>query len=315
MNRLEKDRASAADVFAVIVIVLILITAGLGIVLYQISSKSPHTTPSTVVIDEDDIVEFEYVGRFENTRKVFETSMYDVAIDNETYIKTLSFRWPETDVFEPINVTIGDGISPLDFVNFTGMIDDGNILLDEMIGMREGGSRHISLESFEAFGDPDPSKIVTLSLTETLDQVEVLTSIEFLQRMGEVEIIVNATYRDPVWGWDVRIIKEEHVGDIAEVTIRNLPTEEGQRVTPYETFESEVVSIDSAANEGKGEIVLRHLISAEDVNNLMAKSPSEGRFILVGLDESAGTFVADFNSEKAGKSLIYEVTVVKIVKR
>ncbi|TET89096.1 MAG: hypothetical protein E3J35_11150 [Methanomassiliicoccales archaeon] len=314
MNRLEKDRASAADVFAVIVIVLILVTAGLGIMLYQISSKSPHTTPSTVVIDEDDIVEFEYVGRFENTRKVFETSMYDVAIDNETYTKALSFRWPETDVFEPINVTIGDGISPLDFVNFTGMINDGNILLDEMIGMREGESRHIPLKSFEAFGDPDPSKIVTLSLMETLDQVEVLTSIEFLQRMGEVEIIVNATYHDPAWGWDVRIIKEEHVGDIAELTIRNSPTE-GQRVTPYETFESEVVSIDSAANEGKGEIVLRHLISAEDANNLMAKSPSEGWFILVGLDEDAGTFVADFNSEKAGKSLIYEVTVVKIVKR
>ncbi len=314
MNRLEKDHASAADMFAVIVIVLILITAGLGIVLYQISSKSPHTSPSIVVVDENDIVEFEYIGRFENTRKVFETTMYDVAINNETYIKTLSFRWPETDVFEPINVTIGAGISPLDFVNFTGMIDNGNILLDEIIGMREGESRHISLDSSEAFGDPVPSKIVTLSLTETLDQVEVMTYVEFIERMVEVEIIMNATYHDPVWGWDIRIIKDEQVGDHREVTIRNLPTE-GQRVSPYETFESEVVSIDSAANEGKGEIVLRHLISAEDVDNLMAKSPSEGWFILIGLDEGAGTFEADFNSEKAGKSLIYEVTVVKIVKR
>ncbi|MFQ5884928.1 MAG: hypothetical protein ACE5IO_07490, partial [Thermoplasmata archaeon] len=128
MNRLEKDRASATDVFAVIVIVLILITAGLGIVLYQISSKPPHTTPSTVVVDEYNIVEFEYVGRFENTRKVFETSMYEVAIDNETYPKALSFRWPYTGMFEPINATIGEGISTLEFVNFTGMIDNGNIL-------------------------------------------------------------------------------------------------------------------------------------------------------------------------------------------
>jgi FKBP-type peptidyl-prolyl cis-trans isomerase 2 len=47
----------------------------------------------------------------------------------------------------------------------------------------------------------------------------------------------------------------------------------------------------------------------------MAKSPSEGWFALVGLDEVAGTFVADFNSEKTGESLLYEITVVKITKR
>ncbi|UCD92143.1 MAG: hypothetical protein JSV43_07945 [Methanobacteriota archaeon] len=314
MNRLEKDRASAVDMFAVIVVVLVFITAGLGIMLYQISSEPPHQSPSIVLIDEQDIVEFEYVGLLWDTQKVFETTMFDAAVDNESYPKAVSFQWPYTNVFKPINLTITEGINPNEYVNFTGMIDGGKALEDELIGMREGESKSILLDSSEAFGDPDPALIFTLNLTETMDQVQVLTTVEFLERMGEVQIFVNATYSDPIWGWDVRIIKEEYVGGERELTIRNLPDED-QIVTPYETFESRVVSVESNVNEGKGEIVLEHLLGPEDVNNLMAKYPGGEWFLLVDIDEVAGTFVADFNAEKTGKTLLYEVTIVKVVKK
>jgi FKBP-type peptidyl-prolyl cis-trans isomerase 2 len=77
-----------------------------------------------------------------------------------------------------------------------------------------------------------------------------------------------------------------------------------------------VTSVEYGANEGWGEIKLRHLLTPDDVNKVMGDSPDDdGRFVVIGVNEAAKTFEADFNSEKAGVTLRYDITITSIVRR
>lgn len=311
MKGLTKDYTSAVDVFAVLVVILMFITAGLGIVLYQISTKEPHTSPTIVAVEEEDLVNFEYVALFEDNQKVFEINNYSKAVDNETYPKDVAFLWPENGKFEPVNFTVGFGLPG---ENFTGMIDHGKAIEDELIGMQQGATKTFTLDPDEAFGFPDTSKIRTLNLTETLVQIETMSSVEFLERFEGIELIFNATFNDPIWGWEVRVVDIKYVGDESEVTIRHLP-EAPLTIWPYKAFPSEVTKVDSAANEGKGEITVKHLVNAGHIGSVLAQTPSGDRFKVVGLNEAEGTYEADFNSPKTGRRLVYQVTIVSIQKQ
>ncbi|MFQ6059877.1 MAG: hypothetical protein ACE5KV_01080 [Thermoplasmata archaeon] len=304
---MSRERQSAVDIFATMVVILILVVLAVGFLLYQRMSITPHTSPSYETVDERDEVKFNYVGYYEDNT-VFETTIKEVAQDNVSYPKSLLFLWPESNKFEPVMVIIGQGISG---ENFTGMVDRGKVLEDALIGMKEGDTATVWVDPEEGFEYPDPLKIETRSLIESVEQTQVMLMDDFFQRY-HVEIIPNATFVDPFWGWPVRVIWVDP--DTTEVTIRNQPAV-GEIVSPYKGFQSEVIAIDSGANEGRGEITVKHLLTEEDAGNVMGVDPAKGKFAVNSVNESSGTFQADFNSEKAGKRLRYEITVVSILKR
>lgn len=310
MNNIGRDKASAVDVFAAIVVVLIVIAGIMAVLLYSHVSTPAHDSPGIVTAEEGDEVGIIYTGYLENTL-IFETIDLDVAMDNTTYRKSLLYEWPEDSVFDPITLIIGDGL-PHD--NFQGMAENGRILEDALIGGQENETIVVDVTPENGFGDPDPSLIKTLSLTETLDQIQILTFEEFGNRFDS-HVITNATYEDPIWGWDVRVAEIKEGGLERTVTIVNLP-DVGGIYSPYVGFQSEVVSVESGVNEGKGEIEIKHLLVPDDSNKVMGDSPhGDGKFMVVGVNEAAGTFQADFNSEKAGTILRYVMTIVSIVKR
>jgi FKBP-type peptidyl-prolyl cis-trans isomerase 2 len=306
MSRLKREVLSAMDIFATIVVVLILITAVLGFFLYQNLSVEPHTSPTGEVIDDNDVVEFDYIGFFEDNT-VFETTIEEVATDNDSYPKSLLFSWPIGGIFQPVEVFMGQGIPGY---SFEDMVNKSKILQDALLDMRENETRSVLVTPEDGFLYPDPSKVVTKSLTEKFDQTVVMTEDQFIERY-KTGIIQNSTFTDPLMGWEVRIIMVDH--NVKEVTVKHQP-DPGEILSPYKGFQSEVTSIDSGANEGKGEITLTHLLTEEDAGKVMGNFSDEGRFTVVNVDEAAGTFDADYNSEKAGRYLRYEITVVGIVK-
>ncbi len=310
MNRIGRDRASAVDAFAAIVVVLILIAGVMAVLLYTHMSTPAHVSPGIVMVEEGDEVGFIYTGYLENTL-IFETLDIDVASDNVTYKKSLLYQWPEDGVFDPIVFVVGDGIGEDEF---QGMANNGRVLEEAMIDAQQNETIFVDVTPETGFGDPDPTLIKTLSLTETMDQKQILTFEEFGNRFDS-QVIANATYLDPIWGWDVRITHIDESGKDRTVTIINLP-DEGGIYTPYVGFQSQVVSIESGVNEGKGEIEMVHLLDPADANKVMGISPhGDGIFMVVGVNSAAGTFQADFNSEKTGAFLRYEITIVSILKR
>ncbi len=303
------EEVSAVDAFAAIVVVLIVVAGIMSILLYAHMTTPAHESPEFPTVEEGDEVEFIYTGYLENTL-VFETLDEAVAIDNETYPKSLLFEWPEGGHFEPVSLTVGQGIS---HVNFDHMADEGRILEEAMMNLKVNETNSIDVAPERGFGEPDPSKRVTRNLVEKRDKWETISVAEFGDRF-QTSATVNATIIDPRWGWDVRITEMREGPVDPEVTINNLPYE-GMIVSPYVGFQSEVISVDDEANEGKGEIVVRHLLVPDDVNEVMGDSPTgEGKFIVIGVNEAAGTYEADFNSQKAGEILRYEIKIVSIVK-
>jgi FKBP-type peptidyl-prolyl cis-trans isomerase 2 len=307
---MRREERSAVDSFSALVVVLIMIAGVMGVLLYSHMTKEPHTSPIIVRVEEGDEIEFTYTGYMTNSL-VFETMLEEVAIDNDTYPKSLLWEWPEGGVFGAIPVTVGDGIP---HYTFQGMSGGGEALMDAMIGMTANETKTVWVSPENGFGEPDPTKRVTLSLEEVRAVKEVMTVGEFGMRFDAMAI-VNATYTDPRWGWTVRVISSREGPIEPEVTIYNDATE-GMVVSPYLGFESEVISVESGANEGWGEIKLRHLLTPDDVNKVMGDSPDDdGRFVVIGVNEAAKTFEADFNSEKAGVLLRYDITITSIVRR
>lgn len=310
MYPIKGDQRSAVDAFAALVVVLIIIAGVMGVLLYSQMTIEPHKSPDVLEIKERDEIEFTYTGYLMNTL-VFETMIEDVAIDNDTYPKSLLFEWPKDGVFGAIPVIVGDG---LPHYTFEGMAGTGEALEIAMLGMQANQTKSVVIHPDGGFGDVDPSKIVTLSLTETRDIVETLSWGDFGERFL-VPPVVNGTVTDPVWGWDARVTEVQEGPLGPEVTFLNLP-EVGDIITPYVGFESKVISVESGANGGIGEIIVEHLLDSGDVNKVMGISPhEEGRFAVVGVNQAAETFVADFNSEKAGVDLLYEITIVSITRR
>ncbi|MCK4443201.1 MAG: hypothetical protein KAW09_01560, partial [Thermoplasmata archaeon] len=195
-----------------------------------------------------------------------------------------------------------------------GMADNGRILEEAMIDLQVNETISVLVMPEYGFGDHDPSEVRTLSLTETMDQIQIISSVDFANRFDS-PVVVNVTLKDPIWGWDVRVADVTEGPEDPEVTIVNLP-DEGGVYSPYVGFNSRVVRVESGVNEGLGEIELEHILIPSDSNRVMGISPrGDGKFIVVGVNQAAETFEADFNSEKAGSILRYEITVVSVVKR
>jgi hypothetical protein len=113
-------------------------------------------------------------------------------------------------------------------------------------------------------------------------------------------------------------------GDV--VTILNQPTA-GSSVYPFGDpaatsdpggWEVRIVSYDPLADGGVGKITLQHMLTPEDVYHVKG-SDLGGVFIVSGYDAANGTFqlhrsdsTAGYNGELAGRTLFFEVTIIKV---
>ena len=86
----------------------------------------------------------------------------------------------------------------------------------------------------------------------------------------------------------------------------------GEILQIYEGWDSIIVSVDSSANQGTGEIVVKHLLYPEDGGNLMGLD-IYGPFLITDVDIIAGTMTVDYNREVVGMTLVFKITVVSIV--
>jgi FKBP-type peptidyl-prolyl cis-trans isomerase 2 len=285
LDRKTSGALSTFTIFVIMLIVMGILAAGFFFV------SSPQESQEVYIVNGD-TVKVDYIGMFENG-KVFDTSMENIAKDNATYVKALSFEYRPT------------GYTPLEFVVGAGQMIKG---FDEAVpGMRVGDQKTVTIPYDKGYGESDPNLVRVRDIVEELPVREVMSTAQFGARFFQ-DPVLGMSFPDPKWEWQVSVF--DITGD--QVTILNQP-ELNMIITPYGEWDSQVTEIDSGANGGEGLIRVVNLLEESDENNIVS-TDSTGKFILIDVDLAAGTYTVDYNREVVGKTLIFYIIIVEITK-
>ena len=268
-----------ASVYAAIVTV-IMIGAGLGVYWW---TSGGFGNENVKVIKEGDEISVWYYGYiyYGGERRIFDTNIKEVAMDNTTYPKTLTYTW--SGDFKPLNFTVGDGTMIKGF-------DLG------VRGMKEGETRTIIVPPDQGYVFSWKS-VKNYSMEEDIPVIQSLPLDDFEERTGEQNPADNSVYKDKKYGWDLLVLEVKPTQN--KVTVLNNPVE-GEYYMPYNNVTDFKVHVERIKN---GMIHIRYVIG-----KLPILLPDGGL-----IDEVwDGHFRINYNKEVAGKTLYFVVTVIKI---
>jgi len=294
------EREPGRRLFTALVVILLLSVGLVGYIAW--SGLNPFRSPPTEVAELGQRVLVNYIGRFEDGR-IFDTSLYSVAADDARYPKSVGFALRAESEYEPFNLTAGGTEAVPGFSQ-------------AVVGLEVGEEVTVSVPPELGYGYPSPEQIRTIPLREVLP-LQYQTTIEaFLNRFGfypQVGLVV----RDNLRSWDLQVLAL----DEAMVTLLNKPVL-GGTMTPYGNpaaspprgWVATVESIDSSANNGTGEVVIRHLLDAADSYQILATDENGQERIVGVVDEAEGTFqfIAGDRKELQGRTLVFTITLVRV---
>lgn len=298
-----------------VLIIAVVIAASVGGVLavdrYYFKDETPDD--DFITAKEGDEVTVHYEGWLRDERIYQEKRVFDTS--RETVPGNKILTWEERDRGEPFNFTVGEGV-------IEGWTEN-------IIGMREGETKTFTVPPEKAYGDKASEELIfQVDKIETLPVYEETTVDEFRYTYGQ-DPKPNMVVTDVFWNWKTMVTAIEG----SHVTIQHTP-KEGEVYTTYQQdgsgWRSKVLSIDSTANEGRGEIVVEHMVNKGTVLDANYLAHHEKRFeevlqikeelgqdqrpfgIVVNVNDDQIT--VDFNGEIYSKPLIFTVTVLDIQK-
>ncbi|MFP4050668.1 MAG: FKBP-type peptidyl-prolyl cis-trans isomerase [Thermoplasmata archaeon] len=297
-----------------ILVILIVIGTSTGgiIAANQLYFSEDDSGEETVKAEMGDKVTVHYTGMLQDKRiygnewRVFDTSRKSVPEE-----KILTYR--EGERGQPYTFTLGEGV-----------IEGWN---NEIKGMEEGERKTFKVQPSEAYGSASDKLFFEIDKTETVPVFETMNMTEFNNRYDD-EPTGRITVKDQFWGWNKKVISIE--GDM--IVLKNEP-EVGKEYQSYKQdgpgFTSEVVSIDTNANEGKGIIEIKNhaetaiTVDAEHIGEHIPRFKNVSKIkndvgqnpkptgIVVEVEDK---IMIDFNEEVMGKTLRFNVEIVSIEK-
>ena len=293
MAKADESIWKRLDVMILLFIIVIALVGAGAYAAYGTMSTIQESTEPGLIVHVGDQISVNYIGMFEDGT-VFDTSIQSVAENNTLYPKSLSFS--ATAPFSPLEFTVGEGQMIEGF-------DRG------VVGMGVNQTKVITIPSDKAYGDINEDMILTRDLSESLPVFEWITNSTSFEDTYSVPAILGTTVINTNYGWNMTVyFIDSSSGDIL---MKNEPMV-GEIIQLYYGWSSRVVSVDSAANQGTGEIVVKHLLYPEDEGNIMS-ADQYGPFLITDVDLTAGTMTLDYNREVVGKTLTFKITIVSIV--
>ncbi len=285
---------------AVIIVLLIVGAALVSYSAYGYVTASRATPPMTV--QSGDSVYVNYTGQYTN-HLIFDTSVLSVAMNNATYPKAPSFTWRGASGYKPLQVSsVGSGQVVRGFDQ-------------ALIGMTVNQTKTVVIPPADGYGPLNSSLFSYLPLYQNVSMLHTVTMATFQSDFGEAPSL-GLVVRDPFWGWNLQVLDTGN----GTATYQYQPTA-GMVVYPYTLnsttisgitgFPVEVVSVNSAANNGTGWIELHNNISASMVKTVGGKDPSGSHFIIWAVNQN-GTATLNFNQPVVGRYLIFTITVTYI---
>jgi len=290
--RVSKDVTGAVNVLLIVLIAVLMVSASTVVILLYQGGQAEGTS-SDVVLDGHTI-RVDYIGKLLDGR-VFDTSLHHVASNDAEYPKTLSFTMRGNTSYTPLSFKVGAGsmISGFDAA---------------VVGMRVGETKTVTLSPDEAYGDMDPSKLLTFQLTESVPLLRTFTASSFTAEYG-AGAVSGLTVTDRFYGWDVTVLEYDEQAD--RVTVKNVPTLNAlYRIygSGGEGWGVKVTGMDSGSNV----ITIQHQLDEGDRDMVMGTYGGSD-FFVIDVDPDAGTAVRNHNTELLGKTLVFTITIVEIV--
>lgn len=295
---------------AVIAVAIVVSVGVIGYIVYD--NTKVHSTAHSDIVEMDDTVTLNYIGMFSDGR-VFDTSILDIATNDVLYPKSLTFTMRENDSYAPFDMVAGK-------YGAEGGTIKGFAL--GVIGLRVGDTKVIEVAPEDAYA-VNPAMLETIPLTEHVNGTEMIGEATFTS-LFKVEPTVMDYVPHYKWRWDVLVLKVE----FGFVTYKHSPTV-GETVYPFgdpnaedpEGWPCVVESFDSSANDGAGEVVVRHDLTASDVYAVKGSTFDGQTAVVSGYDAENGTFEIHrsdssigYNGEISGRPLFFEVTIISVNK-
>ena len=292
--------------FLAFLVAIVVVVAGVGVgLLYEHNHPKAPSSPQTVQVGDN--VTVNYIGLFGSgpqEGKVFDTSIQSVATDNATYPKSLQYTPRSTGGYTPLPVHVGPN-TPGSGYNVSGTTYGGVVtgFWKGLVGLAVNQTRWITVTPDQGYGPLDTSCLTTYPLVQTIPSFVSLTPTAFAKAYPKASAAAGATFVDPTYGWVDTVASSTATA----VVVAYGPTA-GQVVSPYgwamlvRNISSNTLTLVSQLTPSSVGSV------AGSIANVSVCSTS--KFLLWGVDLSAGTFTANYNKEVVGETLIFVVTLV-----
>jgi FKBP-type peptidyl-prolyl cis-trans isomerase 2 len=308
----EAGRSPRDPMRVLLVLIVAAVVLSVGVVAYVVYDNAQGRSTSTSdPIVMGDLVTLNYIGSFSDGR-IFDTSIYSVASDDVLHPKSLTFSLRDSASYVPFDMTAGK-------YGVEGGTIKGFAL--GVLGLRVGDTHRIEVQPEDGYA-VDESMIETVEIVQHLNATETLSESSF-RTLFNIEPVAMDRVPHYIWKWDVLVVEVS----FGVVTFKHVPDVD-QVVYPYgdpsddedpEGWACVVESYDPAANDGVGEVVVRHLVSEEDVYAIKGVLYTGQPFVISSFDETNETFEVHksnpetgYNGEISGRTLFFEVTIISV---
>ncbi len=309
---------SPSRVTLVVLIVITLAAAG-GLAGFAYYHSRPGPAPAVLTPQYGGNATVNYIGYFgsgPDSGRVFDTSIYSVAINNASYPKALSFQYRGSEAnYTPLGVYVGvstpSGGYTIGNTTFVSVVTG---FWEGIIGVAGNTTTTVVIPPDLGYGPQNTSCFRTMPLTYTVPVISTMTAAVFSTAYPGVTPLTGVMFKDPNYGWNASVL----AANSSFVTVENLPYT-GYVGSPA-GWPVLVTSISSTSN-GTGAITLNNEIAPSEAGHLLGKdfnhtgpcqASSKGQFIVTAVDPTTGTFTEDFNPEVQGQVLIFVITVINI---
>ncbi len=289
-RRLGHDGGGLSSVVQILILLLAIALSLGGFWALYVQQPPASSTPHTA--EPGDTATIEYIGTFEDTGRVFDTSYESVARDNVSYAKAVSFSWRAT--WQPFTFQVGGGSAIKGF-------DNG------VRGMLPGQTKRIVVPPADAYGSLDMTKVFERPLVQEVPARVIMNDSAFQLRYG-VRAVNGLIVIDPFWNWNATASVTNDI-----VTVTNSPAI-GQRLRLFGAWDAVVESIDDSANNGTGIVYVHHLLAPRDAGNVLGHDGGQ-TFIVSSVDPARGVYVVNFNNEVVGRTLVFDMTLTSLIRK
>ncbi|MBI5158799.1 FKBP-type peptidyl-prolyl cis-trans isomerase [Candidatus Micrarchaeota archaeon] len=300
VQKTEKQEQGFPKIYVYFGLMLVALVAVAGIVLFMDSQKPTPPVVVENVAKYGDGVLFDYVAR-DAGGKVIDTSIKQVAVDAGVFV--------EGKTYVPAQAMLQ--------LDASGLVKG---VEKALVGMREGEEKNVTLSPGEAYGEWKGTRLVTIPRESTISRVQTYEVSTLVEMAGIPESGMIEGANVTLSGWQATVLEKTN----SSVKIKNNP-ELGQNFSIPSAAMGVKISYGDYVSDEKlfvtplagtitevSENEMKYRLEALEATRYY-KQDANGVIVEARLYSSNETsIVLDYNHPLAGKTLAYQLKIVKI---